>query len=136
MSENKVLNTANKILTATAFATSWHTTLVQMPPSEGYNWNCADNKEGTITFENYNTHKINTIKSDFVFSEDRLPSIIQSVYGRDFGKIDIERAPGDAIGYFYIYDEDKSFNDNKVLLKRLQKEIQKESLPYAALIGG
>ena len=61
--------------------------------------------------------------------------IIQSVYGKKIQEVDVELAPGDAIGYFYVYDEDKSFNENKIMLKRLQKKLREESLPYAALIG-
>lgn len=128
-------NATKATVVAAACAITWQSAIVQTPPSPSYDVDYVSNKDRLLALENSSASKQSTIKSNFVFLEDGLLPIIQSVYGKKIKGVDIERAPGDAIGYFYVYDEDKSFNDNKNMLKELQKKLREESLPYAALIG-
>ena len=133
--QKSIGNATKATAVAAACAITWQTAIVQTPPSPSYDIDYVRNKDRLLPLENYSTSKQSTIKSNFVFLEDGLLPIIQSVYGKKIQEVDVERAPGDAIGYFYVYDEDKSFNENKIMLKRLQKKLREESLPYAALIG-
>ena len=133
---NKTLSSAGKLCTLAVAAVNLQPVEIQMPKSD-YQWEFV--QSSTLSFQQSESNKSNTIKSELVSSVDRLSALVKNIYGNDYeeryGKIEIYQEPGDAIGFFHVFADSKSFEEKKKMLALLKKEIKKESLPYAALLG-
>lgn len=133
---NKTLSSAGKLCTLAMAASNLHPVTIQMPKSD-YRWEIV--QSSTLSFQQSEANKSNTIKSELVPNIDKLSALVKNIYGNDYeerhGKIEIHQEPGDAIGFFHVFADSKSFEEKKEMLALLKKEIKKESLPYAALLG-
>lgn len=133
---NKTLSSAGKLCTLAVAAVNLQPVEIQMPKSD-YQWEFV--QSSTLSFQQSESNKSNTIKSELVPNIDKLSALVKNIYGNDYeeryGKIEIHQEPGDAIGFFHVFADSKSFEEKKEMLALLKKEIKKESLPYAALLG-
>ncbi len=133
---NKALSSAGKLCTLAMAATNLQPVTIQLPKSD-YRWEIV--QSSILNFQQSESNKSNTIKSELVSSVDKLSALVKNIYGNDYeeryGKIEIHQEPGDAIGFFHVFADSKSFEEKKEMLALLKKEIKKESLPYAALLG-
>lgn len=133
---NKALSSAGKLCTLAMAATNLQPVTIQLPKSD-YRWEIV--QSSILNFQQSESNKSNTIKSELVSSVDKLSALVKNIYGNDYeeryGKIEIHQEPGDAIGFFHVFAGSKSFEEKKEMLALLKKEIKKESLPYAALLG-
>lgn len=133
---NKALSSAGKLCTLAMAATNLQPVTIQLPKSD-YRWEII--QSSILNFQQSESNKSNTIKSELVSSVDKLSALVKNIYGNDYeeryGKIEIHQEPGDAIGFFHVFADSKSFEEKKEMLALLKKEIKKESLPYAALLG-
>jgi len=133
---SKTWSNAGKLCTLAAAAANLHPVTIQLPKSD-YQWEIV--QSNTLSFQQSESNKSNTIKSELVSRVDRLSALVKNIYGNDYedryGKIEIHKEPEDAIGFFHVFADSKSFEEKKEMLALLKKEIKKESLPYAALLG-
>ena len=134
--KNKAFSNAGKVFAITAVAVNYQPVTIQLPESDNISGIVQSN---TLYFEISEANKSNSIELKLVPNIDKLSALVKNIYGNDYeeryGKIEIHQEPGDAIGFFHVFADSKSFEEKKEMLALLKKEIKKESLPYAALLG-
>jgi len=114
---NKALSSAGKLCTLAMAATNLQPVTIQLPKSD-YRWEIV--QSSILNFQQSESNKSNTIKSELVSSVDKLSALVKNIYGNDYeeryGKIEIHQEPGDAIGFFHVFADSKSFEEKKEML--------------------